>query len=364
MTYGIGTGYNLYDNYNYLNYNNGYNTQSLLPNTSFNGSIYQNSSAGSVATTQQQTKTDNVADGKDDGNIGFWKAAGNFLKGAVKFVVSPFTDEQGNFSIGKTLKTVILGAVISAIPGGIPIALAAGLTLGGIGMVKAGANIMTASTDAEAEAAWQSMGSSTTAVAASLYGAKKYASAKAGADVSLKDSVKTVFKDSGSTIKAGFNKLTSESPSSLWAKGKAKVTSAKDYATGLKDDAVSMYKEYKALSPDERKIFWDSLKAEGNDALHTAYENSGLKDAASTSFKDMASKIAQIARSGFSKGSTAIKGISPERQAFILGTASLAGRTEIKPDFYGQLNAQEQKYYDSLPAGQQQALIDQYYAAA
>ena len=53
----------------------------------------------------QSEVKDAVKDGKDDGHIGFWKAAGHILKGVGKFFTGLVTDENGNFSLGKSLKT-------------------------------------------------------------------------------------------------------------------------------------------------------------------------------------------------------------------------------------------------------------------
>lgn len=355
MVTGINTGLT---NYGYNNgFNYGYNN-GINPN--FTG-IYQTP----IITTQpSQTHIDppkdNVADGKDDGNIGFWKAAGNFLKGAVKFITSPFTDEQGNFSLGKTLKTIAIGTAIALIPGAAPIALAAGLTFGAVGMARAGVNIMTATTDAEAEAAWQSMGSSTTAVGLSLYGAKQYAKANGVENASIKDGVKTVFKDSKDAVVNGYKAVRDASPQSIAESIGKKWDAAKGKYTEVKD-AVNEYRaEWKSLTPEQRRLKADEAKQIFKDSVKGMFTK---EDGTPMTFGDIGKRIVGIAREKGKAGFDTVKGLSPERQALIAGTYGIAGRTTVKPAFFDQLSATEQQYFNSLPVEQQQALINQYYAA-
>ena len=132
---------------------------------------------------------------KDDGNIGFFKAAKNFVKGVGKFFTGMFTDEKGNFSLGQTLKTAAIAVGVGAVTvltagTAVPAMIAAaGIGISAIGMGKAAINIATADTDAEAEAAWQSLGSNTTAGALALAGAKAVAKSSAGAKAAEFDGV-------------------------------------------------------------------------------------------------------------------------------------------------------------------------------
>ena len=350
MVTGINTG--LY-NYNY-GYNNGitngYNTGIYQPPV-FNPQTPQ---------TVVKPPKDNVADGKDDGNIGFWKATGNFLKGALKFVTSPFTDDQGNFSLSKTLKTVAIGAAIALIPGAAPIALAAGLTFGAVGMARAGVNIMTATTDAEAEAAWQSMGSSTTAVGLSLYGAKQYAKSTGVENAGVRDGVKAVFKDSKDAVVNGYKAVRDASPQSIAESVGKKWDSAKQYYTDTKKAFSEARAEWKNMTPEERTAYREALQQQGKDAISGFFTK---EDGTPMTFGDMGKRIFGIAQEKGKAGVDAIKGLSAEKQAIIAGTYGIAGRTNVKPDFYSQLSKTEQQYYDALPVTQQQALINQYYAA-
>lgn len=199
--YGNGYGYNDYF-YNQSPYGN-YNYQ--------NSGIYDNNAINFTSTDNTKIVKKKKKVEKDDGNIGFWKATKNFVKGVGKFFTGMFTDDNGKFSLGKTLKTVAVavgvGAVCVLTAGtAVPAMLAAaGVGISALGMGKAAINIATAQTDAEAEAAWQSLGSNTTAAALAVTGAKAVAKANGVNTQGFKgtvDSVKYVFSESGSAIKS------------------------------------------------------------------------------------------------------------------------------------------------------------------
>ena len=114
-------------------------------------------------------KTATPADGKDDGSIGFWGALKNIGKGAVKFFTNMFTDENGDFSLKQTAKTLgMIGLITAAtfVPVIGPIVLPAlctwGMIEGGLNVAKGLSGAMSATTDAEAEQAWQQIGSGAT----------------------------------------------------------------------------------------------------------------------------------------------------------------------------------------------------------
>lgn len=208
---GVNAGYdyrNYYQNLQYQNQNQA--TSPMAINMSGVGATCPEYVGGTIQAAGAQGK--DCTDGKDDGSIGFWSGLGHFLKGAVKFVTSPFTDENGNFSLGKTLKSIAIGVGIAALtsvpiigPLVTPTLLAVGLGTGAYKAVKAGANIMTAKTDAEAKEAWESLGSSATQIAVSAYAAKKYASAQLGRTASVGEGIKQVFKEPIDAVKSGYN---------------------------------------------------------------------------------------------------------------------------------------------------------------
>lgn len=128
-------------------------------------------------------------DGQDDGHISLWSKFKNAVKGVGNFFKGMVCDENGNFSLGQTLKTVAIGVGVGALcvltaGTAVPAIVAtAGIAMSGYGLVKAGVQAANAKTDAEAEAAWQSIGSNGTALGLSLWGAKSLAKANAAAGV-------------------------------------------------------------------------------------------------------------------------------------------------------------------------------------
>ena len=130
-----------------------------------------------IATTQANGKKVHPKDLVDDGKISGKKKFKNFLKGVGKFFTGMVCDENGKFSLKRTLTTIAVAAGATALcvaTGGAatPFLVAAG---GAIGAFQTGKGIYkaaTAKTDAEAELAWQSIGSGTTAVVTAIAGAK------------------------------------------------------------------------------------------------------------------------------------------------------------------------------------------------
>ena len=123
--------------------------------------------------------TEACTDGKDDGKIGFFSAAGNFVKGAVNGLANGikgmFCDKEGNFSLGNTLKSAAtIGACFIPIVGPyIAFGLCTyGVVKGTTGAITSIAKAATAETDAEAKEAFQSMGSNTLVAGLSAYGLK------------------------------------------------------------------------------------------------------------------------------------------------------------------------------------------------
>ena len=164
-------------------------------------------------------------DGKDDGSIGFWEATKNVLKGGVKFVTGMFTDENGDFSLKQTLKTVGMGVAIglaTMIPVVGPLVLPAlctyGMLHGGKEVLSGISNAMSAKTDAEAEQAWQQVGSGATEGTLSYVGYKatggfKKAWSKITADyAALKTNVNTKPTSSVSETTAESSVKPAETP--------------------------------------------------------------------------------------------------------------------------------------------------------
>ncbi len=117
---------------------------------------------------------------KNDGNLTLGEKAEHFGKGMLRGITSLFTDENGDFSVKQTLKTVGTAVVVSAtaaavVAAGIVSAPVAATILVGTGVVMGGIKIYngikaanSAKTNDEAAAAYQQMGEGTTDVGLSL----------------------------------------------------------------------------------------------------------------------------------------------------------------------------------------------------
>ena len=117
---------------------------------------------------------------KNDGNLTLGEKAEHFGKGMLRGITSLFTDENGDFSVKQTLKTVGTAVVVSAtaaavVAAGIASAPVAATILVGTGVVMGGIKIYngikaanSAKTNDEAAAAYQQMGEGTTDVGLSL----------------------------------------------------------------------------------------------------------------------------------------------------------------------------------------------------
>ena len=117
---------------------------------------------------------------KNDGNLTLGEKAEHFGKGMLRGITSLFTDENGDFSVKQTLKTVGTAVVVSAaasavVAAGIFSAPVTAAILVGIGVVMGGIKIYngikaanSAKTNDEAAAAYQQMGEGTTDVGLSL----------------------------------------------------------------------------------------------------------------------------------------------------------------------------------------------------
>ncbi len=176
--------------FNHLNNENKYNT-----NLNQNDILFTSNKLNSDVFND---KTSLPKDGKDDGSIGFDSALSNMVKGVGNFVKGMFCDENGNFSVKQTLKTVGIGAAIGVTCAFLPAITIAGTTFSTMGLISAGflglsglhfldsvENVLNADTDANVEKAWQNVGSSLTETTLSFVGYK------ASGGIFAKDSVAT-----------------------------------------------------------------------------------------------------------------------------------------------------------------------------
>lgn len=204
-----------------------------------------------ISVFSASTDSSECTDGEDDGKIGILSAAANIVKGAgsglLNGVKGMFFDEDGNFSLARTAKTALTTAACF-IPGVGPIFAAGLCTYGAISgaatVVQGVAAAASAETDAEAKAAFQSIGSGTLTTGLSLWGLKSSVSqiaSNAGvenvASNSTLQNLKGIGKNisenastaSGITgkISSGFNTLTGNYYSSAWSASTAESTVGK-----------------------------------------------------------------------------------------------------------------------------------------
>ena len=201
-------------NYNY--YNRGVNNNLTLTNSYANTPIFTGVNQTNIDSFKNSQAV-TTKDGKDDGSIGSFGAVGNLFKGVGNFFKGMVCDESGKFSWTRTLTTIGIGAAIGVACTMLPAITIAGTAFSTLGLISAGflgfaglhagsaaIDIMSAKTDAEAEQAWQSMGSALTE------GGLAYLGYRASGGIFAKDVVPTT--PSGSTPKTPKTEPTIEPP--------------------------------------------------------------------------------------------------------------------------------------------------------
>lgn len=161
-----------YNQYGYYSGANGINQQKVQNFTGNSG----NNVNQSIFNTPPSSA---CADGKDDGSIGIGSALGGLLKGGIKLFTGMFTDQNGNFSLGQTFNSLLTVGLIGAAtfipvigPFVVPALCTYGMIDGGLGVLDALDKASSAKTDAEAEAALESMGAHATEGVLSYLGYK------------------------------------------------------------------------------------------------------------------------------------------------------------------------------------------------
>lgn len=171
-----------------------------------------------VSVFEAQPQPQAVAeDGADDGKISFGKKAKNFGKGCLKFITGMFTGKDGKFSLKQTLKSVAIvaaGVALSWCTGGTSLAAAAvalGVVTGGVKVVKGAIKASKATTDADAEAAWQDIGLGVTTVGVSIAGAKSAMKSSTGAkfEGNALQATKECFLQTGKNVKSAGSSIVS-----------------------------------------------------------------------------------------------------------------------------------------------------------
>ena len=233
-----------------------------LANSYVNTPVFNNN-VQQPAVDSFNNKTLTTADGKDDGSIGFVKAAGNLFKGVGNFFKGMFCDESGKFSLSRTLTTIGIGAAIGVACAFLPTIAVAGMTFSTLGLISAGfgaiaayhvgdaaIDIMSAKTDAEAEQGWQNLGSGLTE------GGLAYLGYRASGGIMAKDVVAPT--PSGSTPK------TPKAPKATTEEAPVEPTrtSAPKAETPIEEPVVETPKTESVSSkkPVEAEVKFDKVK--------------------------------------------------------------------------------------------------------
>ncbi len=219
-----------------------------------NGYVQQTNSADeeSIMTQNQSAKSDNVV-GKDDGKIGFWKGLKSFGKGLLNFAGGLIGfDRNGNWSAGRLLKNVAIGAGIAAacvLTAGtaVPAIIAGlGVATAGAGLAKSQYQFWTAKTDAQAIAAMEDTGSNVAGLGLSLVGAKATMRQVPGVDAAKYDGFMGTLRAGWDSTTIGFSKGFSglKTGYNAYRAGGFQTlrTVAKENWTGFKDTVVANYK--------------------------------------------------------------------------------------------------------------------------
>ena len=215
-----------------------------------NGYVQQTNE--SIMPQNQPAKSDNVV-GKDDGKIGFWKGLKSFGKGLLNFAGGLIGfDRNGNWSAGRFLKNVVIGAGIAAacvLTAGtaVPAIIAgAGVMSAGAGLVKSQYQFWTAKTDAQAIAAMEDTGSNTAGLGLSLVGAKATMKQVPGVDAAKYDGFMGTLRAGWDSSTIGFSKGLSAITTGYKAYRvggfQALKTVASENWTGFQNTVVANYK--------------------------------------------------------------------------------------------------------------------------
>ena len=203
---------------------------------------------------EKKAKVDKYA--YDDGKISFGSKVKNFAKGIGKFFTGMVTDENGHFSLGKTIKTALTIAAIGAVcvltaGTAVPALIAAGGVLAsGFGIAKGAVRAASATTDAEAEAAWQSIGSSTTALGLAAVGARAVAKGTHGASAGKYDGAKGLWNGVKDSFVDSYN-----------AVGKFGTGVKTSWQASLGKPTVSRFKAVKDNVVEQGRAFDKTVKA-------------------------------------------------------------------------------------------------------
>jgi len=247
-----------------------------------NSIMTTNANATDVATAVNSGSSSS-GDNADDGKISFGKKIGNFFKGIGKTVVNAVKslNPLNPKNWGNILKTGLVVAASIACPAVGVAVCAYGAAKGAVTIAKGAAAASNATTDAEAEAAWQNMGSGTFQVGMSVVGAKAglkamkanpaSAMGQLGKGAGIKATTKAYLKDAGTSAKAAGHKFVDVTKT---AGGKASGIVKGHYANSA--SASKLGKAYDAVKLTTKDGLHYAKDAVKNTKWGEAYQNTGI----------------------------------------------------------------------------------------
>lgn len=268
------------------------------------------SKKSSSKTSESKSSSDN----KDDGKIGFGGWLKNAVAGVGDFFKGFVCDENGDFSLLQTAKTVGIGLLIGAatvlIPGaGTAIAIAA-LAMAAKDITENTVGFFTADTDAEAEAYARGMGAGVAEGALAVAGAKStgafgklnkarkvvgsstrdlYSSYKSGGSRGLTTEMRAQASEAGKGLVRAYDTVVEETPKNfknVLNKETSHTAKVKEYDTAISkaEEAKANAKTPKARAKHQAKI--DELRT-----AKEAYENGYNAVAEESDFATAQSKV-------------------------------------------------------------------------
>lgn len=258
----------------------------------------------------------------DDGKISTADKVKSFLKGVVSPVTSMFSSPK-NFAIGAL--SMAAGAALIVATGGAaaPLFVAAGLVGGTIQFAKSAYGAAVATTDDEARAAWQGMGTGAGAVAGSVAGSKTALNA-AGvntAKTGIFTSVVECFKAIPSCLSKSFNSFSSGAAlvnlkSALGIKSQATANNSKTNSAPDTPDVGAQSTKNSVDTPDVN-IQNKGATSFGSDDISPSAANTANADGVELNPSNNAqtSDIAQLSRTN---GANPVSNVEPaSKQCYV-----------------------------------------------
>ena len=258
----------------------------------------------------------------DDGKISTADKVKSFLKGVVSPVTSMFSSPK-NFAIGAL--SMAAGAALIVATGGAaaPLFVAAGLVGGTIQFAKSAYGAAVATTDDEARAAWQGMGTGAGAVAGSVAGSKTALNA-AGvntAKTGIFASVVECFKAIPSCLSKSFNSFSSGAAlvnlkSALGIKSQATANNSKTNSAPDTPDVGAQSTKNSVDTPDVN-IQNKGATSLGSDDISPSAANTANADSVELNPSNNAqtSDIAQLSRTN---GANPVSNVEPaSKQCYV-----------------------------------------------